>query len=489
MSTGVAHIYQKEFVPLAEALLDSSEPATLFDDFRDKQRTIERQHEIHPLREILIAAVGECLNHEEYKIGANAAVVLRRNMILCRRACDLNDVVSALSQQVNENRIQPAKEAALSLAYFLSTRPNDRKLPQWDGADPMPSSSTEEGLDQNRFVTAPAGPGYLYEVSPEIAETAIDSLIQNLDRKEYKRSTDWVVAKECAKALGTIGYQRPALVANSVPKIQKLLEEQDDRQAWLVYALTSIGYSRPDLIGDDVDVRLKEFSEEAGLGASWQLKAVADVGYRKIGHAPIYLEKKGCDPNSDLSEIVDKLSKFMLGRYPSSPEGWRQAFVEIYRTRPEELVTILNDELDQILEGESRGRNYPENFALLLSNLASVDAKHLQPLIGRSTDFYRDHSESHNWYEEVLDFHRHVASEDEQLLPDDIDDVVIEFLESESRHSILTHGRSFLQEIDQWDEELMSTKDANDMDLELIEDLDDEDMSLVELLEENHQEE
>ncbi|QGN05862.1 hypothetical protein Hrd1104_00190 [Halorhabdus sp. CBA1104] len=179
----------------------------------------------------------------------------------------------------------------------------------------------------------------------------------------------------------------------------------------------------------------------------------------------------------------------MLGRYPSSPEGWRQAFVEIYRSRPEELATILNDELDQILEDESRGMNYPENFALLLSDLASVDAKHLQPLIDRSKDFYRDHSESHNWYEEVLDFHYHVASEDEQLLPDDIDDVVIEFLESESRHSILTHGRSFLQEINQWDDELMSTKDVNDMDLEFIEDLeDDEDMSLVELLEENDQE-
>lgn len=275
----------------------------------------------------------------------------------------------------------------------------------------MTSSTLEEDLDQHRFVTrAPVDSGYLHEVSPEIVESAVDTLISNLNRKEYKRSSEWVVAKECAKALGTIGYQRPALVSDAVPEIQELLEEQDERQAWLVYALTSIGYSRPDLIADDLDTRLKEFSENAGMGAGWQLYYAARVGDRKIGHAPIYLEIKGGNTESDLSQIVEKLFNFMLGRYPSASEEWIQAFVEIYLSRPEALVDLLSDELDQILQGEPRAFDFPDNFMLLLKELAGVDATSLQALIDRSGDFYQGHSESHYWYENALEFHRRIAT-------------------------------------------------------------------------------
>ena len=61
MTTGVAHVYKQEFIPLAEALLNSPEPATIFDDYRNKDFSVNSRYEINPLREILIAAVGECL--------------------------------------------------------------------------------------------------------------------------------------------------------------------------------------------------------------------------------------------------------------------------------------------------------------------------------------------------------------------------------------------------------------------------------------------
>lgn len=469
MTSGVAHIYKQEFIPLAEALLNSPEPTTVFDDYRNKELSVNSQYEINPLREILIAAVGECLNHEEYTISANAAVILRQNMILCCRACDLNEIVSTLSNQVNERRIQPAKEAALALAFFLSTRPKDRELPQWGGSDPMTSSAMEEDLDQHRFVSrAPVDSGYLHELSLEIVESAVDNLISNLNRKEYKRSSEWKVAKECAKALGAIGYQRPALVEDAVPEIQKLLGEQDERQAWLVYALTSIGYSCPELIADDLDTRLKEFSENTGTGASWQLYYAARVGHRKIGHAPIYLETQGCDAGSGLSQIVEKLFNFMLDRYPSATDEWIQAFVEIYLSRPESLVDLLQDELEQILQGNPRAFDFPDNFMLLLKELAGVDATSLQSLIDLSESFYQDHSKSHYWYENALDFHRRVAIENKELLPHSLGNTVKEFLESESRYSIQTHGRSFLQEINQWDDNLFSTPDGTQV-IDLVE--------------------
>lgn len=468
MSTGVAHIHRNEFIPLAEALLNSSEPIASFDEYRNRELDTGTRYEINPLREVLIAAVGECLNHDEYRIGANAAVVLRQNPILCTRACELDTIISKLTEQLQERRIQPAKEAALALAFFLSTRPNDKKLPQWGGSDPMTGETIDKDLDQHQFVTAPVDPGYLHDVTPEIVEKAINALIQNLDRKEYKRSSEWAVAKECAKAIGAIGYQRPALVADAVPKVEALLGEQDERQAWLVYALTSIGYCRPDLIADDFADHLEEFVEEAGWRVEWQLHAASSVGHRKIGHAPIHLESAGSDPETDLSQIVGKLYMFMLGRYPSTYDEVTQAFVEIYRSRPDTLTDLLCDELDRVLQGDSRAFDFPDNFMLLLRELAGVDATGLQPLLERSEEFYQDHSKSHYWYENALELHRRIASEDEDLLSDDLGDIVRGFLEEEDRHSVQTHGRSFLQEIDQWDEDLFSTPEGSQQVVDIV---------------------
>lgn len=463
MTTGTAHIYKKDFIPLAEAILNSSEPGTLFDDIQNKRLSKDIKYEINSLREVLIAAIGECLNHEEYKISANAAFILRQNMILCSRACDLNDIVSALTDQIDDHRIQPAKEAAISLGHFLSTRPNDRDLPQWSGSDPMTSSTELNDLDQHRFGSGIVDSGYLHKVSPEIIESAISSLISNLNRKEYKRSSNWVVAKECSKALGAIGYQRPEIVSDAVPVIQNLLKEQDERQATLVYALTSIGYSRPDLVGDDLSTRLEEFAENAGTGTDWKLDHAARVGYRKIGHAPIHLEKQGCDKGTDLSIVVNKLFNFMLGRFPSAPEDCTQAFVEIYLARPEELVDILGDEIELILKGTPRAVDFPDNFVLLLKELAGVDADGLEPILERTEGFYEDRGRSHYWFENALEFHRRIATENEDLLPDTIGDTVREFLESERRRSVNINGRAFLKEIDKWDEDLFSKPRRTEM--------------------------
>ncbi|WP_162993884.1 hypothetical protein [Halalkalicoccus subterraneus] len=441
----MAHIHGKEFVPLAEALLTSSDPATIFDDYRNRKVASRSRFESDRLREILIIAVSECLNHDDYVISTNAAMLLRQNAALCARACELDTVVSDLTEQLNGELVQPAREAALSLAFLLSTRPRDQELPQWRGSDPMTSSMADRDIDQNQFTIAPVDSGYLHEITPDIAEDAIEFLIQNLDRKEYKRSSNWVVAKNCAKAIGAIGYQRPALVADAVPVIGELLGEYDERQAWLIYALTSIGYSRPDLLPAEFADQLEEFAEEAGFGVNWRLKAAISIGYRKIGHAPAYLEIEGCNSEIDLSKVVEKLYRFMLGRYPSAHDEVIQAFVEIYSARPAALVDLLQDELDQILNGSSRSFDFPSNFMFLLKELASIDVANLQPLLESSKDFYQDHSESHYWYENSFEFHRRVATQDQDLLPDQLGETVTEFLQSEKRASVRSGGQRFLQ--------------------------------------------
>lgn len=455
MTGGIAHINKKEFTPLVEAVLESDDPKGTFDDYREKNWHIDKQHQVNSLREVLVEAVAECLNHDEFAISANAAVILREHMLLCSRVCDLDALVAALTDQVNERRIQPAKEAATTLAFFLSTRPTDRDLPRWDGSDPMASTSMLEDLDQHRLIRdVPIDSGYLHRISPATVESATDALISNLNRKEYKRSSEWAVARECAKALGAIGYQRPELVSEAVPAIEKLLGKPDERQGWLVYALTSIGYTRPDLVPDDLASRLKEYSENGSLGPDWRLYYAAQVGHRKIGHAPIYLQEEGCDTDSDLKPVVEKLFNFMLNRFPSGPEEYIQAFVEIYRCRPDDLVSILSDELDLILQGNPRAYEFPDNFMRLLSELADVDVADLKPILDRSDEIYRDHAKSHYWYENALELHRRIAVQDEDLLPANLGDTVTEFVESEGRASVKTGVCRFLEEIGQLDDDL-----------------------------------
>lgn len=479
MPTGFSHIHRQQFLPLAEALLESSEPTSLFDEYQNKDFSVGVRHRGDLLRETLIAAIADCLNHDKYNISTNAAALLRKNMILCNRACDLDLIVTDLTNQVNGNSIQAAKEAALALAFFLSTRPSDGELPRWGGSDPMTSTTMVEDLDQSRFTTAPVDSGYLHKVSPDVAEAAIEALIKNLNRPKSYRSSNWTVANECAKAIGAIGYQRPMLVEDSVPVLLKLLDEQDKRQPWLIYALTSIGYSQPNLINANFASNLEKFVEDANFNTNWQLRAVANVGYRKMGHSPTYLETTGCDSDSDLSMTVEKLYKFMLGRYPSLPDDVTQAFASIYQTRSDTLVELLTQELEEILSDNPRSFEFPNNFMLLLKELAKVNPAGLKPLLDASTQVYQDSSKSHYWYDNALELHRFVASKDENLLPEELEEVVTELLQSENRHSVQIHGRAFLQEIGEWDENLFSSstnREVPEFDINELKELDDFDV-------------
>lgn len=460
MSTETSTLHRDQFIPLAEAILDSTEPVKIFDSYQSKDRNYRIEDGRDSLLEELIHAIADCLNHDDYQISANAAIILRNNTILCSRSCDINTIVSQLAVQVDQRSINAAKEAGLALGYILSTRPNDRDLPFWGGTDPMASTSIVKDLDQRRFSNAPVDTGYLHKVTPDTFDTAVNALIENLDRKEYKNSSDWVVAKECAKALGAIGYQRPMFVEDAVPVLSELVKKGDKRQPELIYALTSIGYSRPDLIREDFASVLEELVETSSCAFHLDLRSAAKAGHRKIGHAPVYLGSVGSDSGTDLSVVVEKLYNFMLGKHILPYDEVIQAFVEIYKSRPNELVSLLNKELDRILNNNPRGFDFPDNLMGVLEVLASVDPTNLRPLINSSSEFYRTKSMRHYWYESAFEFNRLVAVEDENLLPNELIGVVKEFLQDENRASVLRDGKRFLKEVDKWDEDLYSTPDG-----------------------------
>ena len=448
------NLEKKQFIPVVESILASESPQEIFEYRKPIRNTRNDGVETDDLRGVLLSSVVECLAHENYEIASNAARVLRNNRIECHRHCDINSIVSRLTKQLSDRSTTSAEEAAWTLAHFLSTRPSDSKLPNWHQTDPMTTNKIAEDLDQTRMWRGPVGEGFLNEVSEDVFEDCIGELSENLDRKKYKRSSNWDVAKACASSIGAIGYKRPAIVEGYVPQIKSLSNEADQRLPYLLYALTSVGYARPDLV-EDISAFFEENSGST-LGFGRAGMSVMRIGYQKIGHEPSFLEIYGSNPQNDLEPVVEKLFDFMLSRHISSSEEVLQAFVEIYKHRHKYLTSILQAEMDRIFDGNARGYDFPHNLMRVLNVLSAVNPKKLGPLISMSPNFYEYHPANHYWCENALRFHYNIAKTNEDLLPEDIAKVVKEFLDGEMRASVRRNGRRFLTEIGEWDESILT---------------------------------
>jgi len=448
------NLEKKQFIPLVESILASDSPHEIF-EYRQPVRDARNGGvETADLRGVLLSSVVECLAHENYEIASNAARVLRNNRIECHRHCDINNIVSRLTKQLSDRSTTSAEEAAWTLAHFLSTRPSDSKLPNWHQTDPMTTNKIAEDIDQTRMWRGPVGEGFLNEVSEDVFEDCIEELSENLDRKNYERSSNWDVAKACASAIGAVGCKRPALVEGYVPPIKSLSNEADQRLPYLLYALTSVGYARPDLV-EDISTFFEENSE-SNLGFGRAGMSVMRVGYQKIGHEPSFLEIYGSNPQNDLEPVVEKLFNFMLSRHISSSGEVLQVFVEIYKHQYKYLTNILQTEMDSILDGNARGCDFPHNLMRVLNELSAVNPKKLGPLISMSPNFYEYHPANHYWCDNALRFHHNIAKANKDLLPEDIAKVVREFLDGEMRASVRRNGRRFLTEIGEWDESILT---------------------------------
>lgn len=197
------------------------------------------------------------------------------------------------------------------------------------------------------------------------------------------------------------------------------------------------------LLPNGFALTLERLATEFTFRLSLYSRRAIRVGYRKIGHAPIYLEEDGCREGSDLKGIVDRLFNLMLGYFPSAPDEVIQAFVEIYQVRPEELVEILDRELDLLLDGIPRTFDFPANYMYLVRVLTSVDVGYLALIVARSTEFYGDRAESHYWDEHAFEFYRRLGIKEPELLPDDLSGVVKEFVRDETRASVQRAARKF----------------------------------------------
>jgi hypothetical protein len=307
-------------------------------------------------RELIFELVVDFLDSDDPQAVRTAARIIRRNKEVYGNSSKLDTIVETLTNITEGQKITTASEASLTLGFLLSTRPRDRDLPNWDGSDPLSQQGMKD-LDQRRLVPeTPNGPGFLDKVNNNLVDDAIDALIDNVDRKDYKRSANWDVGEACTLSIGFIGYQAPERVGAAVPILLQAANK-NDTNVRTIYALTSIGYSRPDLLSGDIISRIEALVNNVSGNVLW-----GQVGIQKIDHAPTWLGRIGTYPGPDLEPIFEKLFRFMLGKYPLYNDEVSNAVIDIVAVRPNDAVTVLADELQRVVNGNNRTITFRSNL-------------------------------------------------------------------------------------------------------------------------------
>lgn len=176
---------------LLRPMLESGDGENLIGQFDDYIRASATGSSAWNFRELIFELVVDFLDSDDPQAVRTAARIIRRNKSVYGGSSKLDDIVETLTGITGGVKITTAAEAALSLGFLLSTRPRDRDLPSWDDSDPLSQGGMKD-LDQQQLVPEmPDGPGYIADVDDEFVDDAIDALIENVDRKDYKRSTNW----------------------------------------------------------------------------------------------------------------------------------------------------------------------------------------------------------------------------------------------------------------------------------------------------------
>ena len=421
---------------LLRPILESGDGENLIEQFDDYVRVSATGSAAWDFRKFVFGLVVDFLDSDDPQTVRTAARIIRRNKGVYGGSSKLDDIVETLTGITDGRKITTAAEAALTLGSLLSTRPRDRDLPSWDGSYPQSQRGMKD-LDQQQLVPeTPDGPGFFQDVDNGLIDDAVDALIENVDRKDYKRSTNWDVGEACTLAIGFIGYQSPERVKEAIPTLVEAAAQDDTDFNSILYALSSIGYSRPDLLGGDVIRRIEALAENEPSDVPHSIRVQAQVASRKVGHAPTWLERIGTFPGPDLKPIFEKLFRFMLGKYPSYPEEVSNAIVDIVDARPDDAIPLLAEELEAVVNGDTRTFDFPLNLIDILREVSEARPAAMEPITTRAVDIYECQGMGHYWYDLASDLLQNVYKSDPTHLPSGLESTLRDFLEDEKRASV-----------------------------------------------------
>jgi len=432
---------------LLRPMLESGDAEDLIGQFEDHIRASATGSSAWDFRELIFELIVDFLESDDPEAVRTAARIIRRNKGVYGGSSKLDDIVETLTGITGGRKITTASEAALTLGFLLSTRPQDRDLPSWDGSNPLSQQGMKD-LDQQQLVPeTPDGPGFIDDVDDTFVDDAIDALIENVDRKDYKRSTNWDVGEACTLAIGFIGYQSPERVQAAVPTLLEVTTQDDTDFRTILYALSCIGYSRPDLIGGDVIQRIEALAENKSGDVPWGIKIQAQVANRKIGHAPVWLGKIGTFPGPDLEPIFEKLFRFMLGKFPSYSEEVSNAIVGIVDARPDDAIPLLADELEAVVNGNSRTFGFPSNLMGILKDVGEVRPAAMEPVAELAVDIYSLQGMEHYWYDLASEMLQNVHEANPSHIPSGLEPTLRDFLKDEKRASVQSSSQRLLDTI------------------------------------------
>lgn len=432
---------------LLRPMLESGDGEDLIGKFDDHIRASATGSSARDFRELIFELVVDFLESDDPQAVRTAARIIRRNKGMYGGWSELDDIVETLTGIAGGRTITTATESALSLGFLLSTRPRDRDLPSWDGSDPLSRGGMRD-LDQQQLVPeTPDGPGYIADVDADLVDDAFDTLTENVDRKDYKRSTNWDVGEACTLAIGFIGYQSPERVEAAVPTLLEATTQDDTDFRAILYALSCIGYSRPDLLGGDVIQRIESLAESDLGDVPQGIRVQAQVANRKVGHAPAWLGKMGTFPDPNLEPIFEKLFRFMLGKFPSYPEEVSNAIVDIVDARPDDAIPLLAEELEAVVNGDTRTFSFPSNLMGILREVSKVRPTAMEPVAAQAVEIYGLQGMEHYWYDLGADLLENVYDADPSHVPSGLESTLRDFLEDERRASVQSSTQRLIDAI------------------------------------------
>ena len=367
----------------------------------------------------MVDALVSCLNSSSYKVVAVASTILRQYINTFDEIP--TNCITKLLEALESNVQTSASQVALTLGCIACSKPDigvleEIIIPLHDIDFPLCHNC---GGSFNRI---------------ENADCVIPHLMTHLNRP-ISRDRNRNVRRACAIALGEIAYTNPESVLNAIQPLSKFLKEEKARDA-IIFALGCIGYTRPDLVENFV----KKF-EEVSKVYYGNIFMACRSALKKIGMETNSLLNHSLSGKRDLETTVDIFFERMK-KYDGRLVGESVfALKDLTIKFPEEVIGILNKKI-KVSSGcleQNICRTYD-----LISKEQPYKLKETMPIL---VEHFTNRSYGYISINSSASALIRILKNHPELIPKDLEEILITFLKYEKRDSVIHHAKLLLHEI------------------------------------------
>jgi len=126
----------------------------------------------------------------------------------------------------------------------------------------------------------------------------------------------------------------------------------------------------------------------------------------------------------------------MLGKFPSYTEEVSNAIVDIVDARPDDAIPLLADELEAVVNGDTRTFSFPSNLMGILKDVSEVRPADMEPVAAQAIDIYSRQGMEHYWYDLASEVLQNVHEANPSHIPLGLETTLRDFLQDEKRASV-----------------------------------------------------